>query len=714
MPKQKKKGIVSREVFKLDNNYYTNTDTFILDIKGKYKKVYQKKKKGKGYYVYNTPCAFDIETTSFYEGDEKRAIMYIWQFCFNGKVLIGRTWNDFIYFLNKLTETFNLSQDCRLLVYVHNLQYEFQFMRKWLQWQSVFAVDNRKPVKACTVTGIEFRDSYILSGYSLEKTGEQLHKYQVQKLVGNLDYYKKRNPKTELTHDEILYCINDVLVVSAYIQEQIEQYGNILKIPLTNTGRVRTYCRNRCYGKGDKDKTQYYNYRKLMKSLQLTVDEYEILKRAFQGGFTHANATKVGEVLTEVASYDFTSSYPAVMLLEKYPMGKGTRKGTFKNWDEYIQYDNRYCMVFDLMLEGVTPKILADNPISSSKCCVLENAVINNGRVVSCDRLTTSCTNIDFKVYMNFYNIEHASISNCYVYVKDYLPKPLLQSILDLYSAKTQLKGVDGKEVEYLHSKGMLNSCYGMMVTDITRPEIEYIDDWEIDNNIDKVKSIDDYNKSKNRFLFYPWGIFVTSYARRNLFSAIKECQNDYCYSDTDSVKIINAKDHTEYFNNYNNMILKKIKDSANINNLDENQYRPKTIKGVEKVIGVWDYEGTYSMFKTLGAKRYIYVDNDKLHVTIAGTGKQKAVAWFEETYKSFDNIFKAFKNGMVIPENYTGKLTHTYIDDEIEGDLLDYQGNIYHYKELSSIHMEQTSFTMSLADLFIKFLLGVKHEYRL
>lgn len=712
---KQKHNNVSRETFKLNEHYYTDINSFLLEIDGKYKRVYQRKRHKKGYYYYNVPCAFDIETSSFYVNNEKQAIMYIWQFAFNGSVIIGRTWDDFIKLLNAISEKFNITIDNRLIIYVHNLSYEFQFMRKYLEWENVFAVDNRKPIKCCTVSGIEFRDSYILSGYSLEKTGEQLHKYKVSKLVGNLDYDIIRTPKTHLTKDEISYCINDVLVVSAYIQEQIEQYGNILKVPLTNTGRVRTYCRNRCFGKGNKDKTQYYAYKKLMKALQLNSKEYELLANAFMGGFTHANANKVNRILYDVSSYDFTSSYPAVMLLEQYPMGKGIYKNTFKSWDEYKQYNTTYCMVFDLLLEGVSLKVQADTPISSSKCRILENPVINNGRVASADKLLISCTNVDLDVYLAFYNIEHLSITNCYCYIKDYLPKPILQAILDLYKQKTELKGVENMEVEYLHSKGMINSCYGMMVTSITRPDYNYNNgEWEIDKNIDIEKAIADYNGDKNRFLFYPWGIFVTAYARRNLFSAILECGNDYCYSDTDSVKILNRENHLTYFDAYNNKIIQKIKKCCKENDLDENYFSPKTIKGVIKTIGIWDYEGTYTMFKTLGAKRYLYVDDDKLHATIAGTGKQKAVEYLISKYKTYDKIFKAFTTGLEIPENYTGKLTHTYIDDTMEGDILDIDGNLYHYKQLSGIHLEKTTFKLSLTEMFLKYIMGVQDEYRL
>ena len=55
----------------------------------------QKVKKGKVCY-YNIPCAFDIETTSFYDNSEKVGLMYIWQFGINGHVFIGRLWDEFI------------------------------------------------------------------------------------------------------------------------------------------------------------------------------------------------------------------------------------------------------------------------------------------------------------------------------------------------------------------------------------------------------------------------------------------------------------------------------------------------------------------------------------------------------------------------------------------------------------------------------------------
>ena len=51
--------------------------------------------------------------------------------------------------------------------------------------------------------------------------------------------------------------------------------------------------------------------------------------------------------------------------------------------------------------------------------------------------------------------------------------------------------------------------------------------------------------------------------------------------------------------------------------NFDLELLAPVTKKGVEKIIGIWDLDGHYKRFKTLGAKRYLYqTDDDKLHLT--------------------------------------------------------------------------------------------------
>ena len=199
-------------------------------------------------HYFNCACAFDIETTSFIDAhNEKAATMYVWMLGLNGLCMMGRTWKEFISVINTISGILDLNENRRLIIGVHNLGYEFQFMRHYFDWVKVFAVEVRKPVYALTKQGIEFRDTYILSGYKLETVGKNLHTYKVEKMVGDLDYKKIRNSKTVLTEKEIGYCVNDIKVVMAYLQECIDTEGNITKIPLTKTGYIRRYVRNACF-----------------------------------------------------------------------------------------------------------------------------------------------------------------------------------------------------------------------------------------------------------------------------------------------------------------------------------------------------------------------------------------------------------------------------------------------------------------------------------
>lgn len=155
----------------------------------------------------NIEAGFDIETTSTYLNGEKLAFMYIWQMGIgeNEPVVYGRTWAELEEFINDVVYYFDLGMFRRAVIYVHNFPYEFQFIRKYFTFTDVFAVGARKPIRALTVNGIEFRDSLILSGYSLENTAKNLQTRKVKKLVGDLDYKLIRHDLTPLTDEEMAY-----------------------------------------------------------------------------------------------------------------------------------------------------------------------------------------------------------------------------------------------------------------------------------------------------------------------------------------------------------------------------------------------------------------------------------------------------------------------------------------------------------------------------
>lgn len=696
----------------------------------------------KGIKYYNCPCSFDIETTSFYIDEtgnnitykdkeerqkfdptynpEKRATMYVWQLGLNGRVIVGRTWEEFRECCVSLSKALHLSEKKRIILFVHNLSYEFQFISRLFKWVNVFSIDVRKPIYAISTLWIEFRCSYLLSGYSLAMLGKQLTTHKVEKLEGDLDYSLMRNTKTPLTDKELSYCVNDVRVVMAYIQEKLEQEGILSTLPITKTGYVRQYCRKRClYLEGHR---QNKRYKELMEKLKINdIDEFDLMQRAFQGGFTHCNAYHMGDTMENVASYDFTSSYPYVMVSEKFPMSGGV-KVKVDTEEQAEKYFQKYLAIFDVCFLNLMPIDTNDNPLSSSKCYKKVNVVENNGRVVSADLVATSLTNIDWQVMKQFYKWDSVKFGAFYIYYANYLPTPLVDCILELYEKKTTLKGVEGMEVEYLKSKEMINSVYGMAVTNPLRDEIIFDGLlWENNPPTNREELLEKYNNSRNRFLFYPWGIFVTSYARRNLFTGIKSVGDDYIYSDTDSIKFTNPDKHKTYFDSYNKLVTKKLEKAMAYHGFSIERTRPKTKEGKEKPLGVWDFEGVYKRFKTLGAKRYMVEEDNALKVngvsypvslTVSGVNKKTAIPYlWDLTGGNIEKIFELFNEGLEIPPSKSGKNLHTYIDGEIEGQLIDYLGNKAPYKELCCIHLEPTGYDLSIASLYKKYITGVKYN---
>ena len=682
---------LSREVFS-----FSELDSFIdsLDIE-----TAEKVKSNKKTLFYNIPAAFDIETTSTYNAEgEKVAFMYVWQLMIGRSIIIGRTWEEFAITYESIAEAYATGEHQRLVVYVHNLAYEFQFLMKRLQWSKVFAVDRRKPVYAITEDGIEFRCSYILSGYSLAQLGGQLLHHSLEKKVGDLDYEKIRHSDTPLTDDEIGYIISDVEVLTAYIAEKIDHDGGVHMIPYTKTSYVRNRCRKACTK--DRYANKFKSYRALMNSLQLSADEYRQLKRGFQGGFTHAAWNKVGKIHEKVHSWDEASAYPAVMIAEYFPMSSAQMVSP--TMSEFRSYLRDYCCLFDVRFHNLRPKIWYEQPISASKSIIEGRRIINNGRVISADVLTTTVTEQDFLTYEAFYDFDRFEIAEMRIYRKGYLPSDLVKTIVELYEAKTTLKGVEGREYDYQLAKGDINSVYGMTVTDICRDENIFSDHWE-EKPVDIDEAVAKANHSMKRFLFYPWGVWVTAYARRNLFAAIYELGSDYIYSDTDSVKFKNYGIHSDWFNAYNKMITKKLVKACEYHGIDPSKISPQTVKGVTKPLGVWEEEPTYARFKTLGAKRYLTETDGSYGLTVSGLNKKTALPFMVE---KFGNPFRGFTEGLYVPPDFTGKKTHTYIDQPQSGWLIDYLGNEGYYDELSSVHLSGADYSLSLAHEFREFLI--------
>ena len=593
------------------------------------------------------PCAFDIETTNIYKKDADGNIdpdfrpfsfMYHWQFCINGEVCFGRTWREFQELLDNLTYRMDLDDKRRIVIWCHHLAFEFQHFRRFVNVKDGFYKQERLPLKVVVEGGIEFRDSYILSNMTLQKFCENEPNVKHFKLSGDdYDYDKIRTPKTPMTDYELAYCYNDVAGLVECIRSRMTE-DTLAEMPMTSTGYVRRDARN-AMRKNQKN-------RAIFKASALTPELYTMCREAFRGGNTHANIKHSGQELHDIQSFDIQSSYPAVMMMKPYPMSPffKIKESTFFNHDL-----TEYALLIHCRFKELKYKGLCGIPyIPLAKCTgITSDRIIDNGRVLYAGICEMIITSIDLDIILNEYDAEDFYIKEVQASRYGMLSDEYKSVIMQYYTGKTALKGVPGKEYEYTKSKNKLNSLYGMMCQRMDHDTTIYNGKDYITTPCNLSEVVAKYYKSYNSFLSYQHGLFVTSWARAALQTMLEKIGRDVAYVDTDSIKCLN--DHRKDFEEMNAVIEKEAqKAGAYAADKDGNIH----------YMGVWEYEGTYDDFKTLGAKKYVYRQGEKVISTIAGVNKKTG----SEFFKEFG--FGVFENGTRLKDS--GHLTAFYNDDDI------------------------------------------------
>lgn len=666
------------------------------------------KKKNRADIVNDDIMCFDIETSSgflhkdsdtlepylgkskkYYEDCKKFAICYVWQFSINDNIFWGRTLEDFKDFLQEL----EYYEPHKKIVYIHNFSFEFQFLINVLQFDYVFARQARKPLFAEWST-YQFRCSYFLTNMSLATWSEQ-RKLSVKKLVGDLDYTILRTPKTKLTDTELAYCFNDVLVMYFGLLQYKEKYGHIIDIPFTQTGEVRKEVIDRM------NVSSEYKYRKrCIKLIPESIEDYALLCDCFMGGYTHSNAVHTNIVLDNVRSKDISSSYPIVMCLEKYPM---TYFEETVPCDDYFNNDDySYIITFDV--EHLHSKRW-NTWLSFSKCSKIKGYSLDNGRVLKADYVQLSLTNIDYEMFQLCYDFENLNIIDFRVSNNDYLSPTFVKYILELYGNKTTLKGIKEKEPLYMKSKQYINSMYGMMVTKNITDTIEFEEDrWKkelLDEKNFYTKIASEKKKLSKTFGAFQFGVWVTAYARRNLWKGILALDYNVAYCDTDSIKYIECD--TDFFERYNKEIEMRENAKADMLGIPRDKFCPKDKNGVPHRLGIFVDDGQYRKFKTLGAKKYCYVDNDnKLHMTVSGVRKS-AVSQLHD--------IDDFKDGTVFDVEHAQKLLMSYIDDMTpivwnKGQYDEFYSNYQH-----GICAQPTTYSLGITDDYDSILTMVQNK---
>jgi len=662
--------------------YWTNYKGHQKDIKGKRKKID------------NTIYTFDIETTSYLilnnkqysaieylkfdknkrELCEYRCCMYIWMFSINDVVYYGRYWDEFKMFLSEI----ELNVPERKIIFVHNLAFEFQFLKSVFHFQEVTARKSHKVMTALMKDyNIMFKCSYIMSNCALKYLPD-LYQLPVKKMVGDLDYSLIRHNETELTEKELGYCENDCLVVYHYILYELATYERVDKIPTTSTGHVRRELMNMTLND--------LGYKRIVrKSINTDPIVYNRLQSCFAGGYTHANWIYTDDIIKDVDSYDETSAYPYVLVTCKFP-SKEFRKGNIKRREDMLKH---FAYILVVKFKNIKCKYY-NNFISASKCREIQKAKYDNGRIIEAEEFETTITDIDFYFILDAYECEYEILESWWS-LYNYLPKKFINFVLDKYVAKTKYKNVEGKELDYQKEKGKFNALYGMSVTNTIRDNVVYKDDLEewYEEKLTNEEIEDKLQAEKKKaFLSFSYGVWVTAYARDNLLRRLIELDEYVLYADTDSLKLKRGYDKT-VFEKYNKSVEEKIRFVSKILNIPFDKYAPEDIYGKKHLLGVFEYEGNYQEFITQGAKKYAVKQDNKIKITVAGVPKSGAKA-----LKSL----KDFRDNFVFSFEDTGKNLLMYIDNQSPFVLTDYKGKESIVKDKSGCCLIPTTYVLGKA----------------
>lgn len=550
----------------------------------------------------------------------------------------------------------------KTVIYVHNLSYDWQFLRKWFYraFGEPVAQLNTKPHYPVNIDfecGISLRDSLILAQRSIEKWAKDLG-VEHGKAVGSWDYERIRHQREPLTKEELKYIECDVLAGVECLSVLRKTLGvTYASMPYTQTGIVRAAGREAGKPNGA--------HRLAKACYEKGYEVYHLLTEIYHGGYTHANRHLTGWTIEEnIKAHDFSSSYPYTMLCFPMPAERFWKYPGAIDENYILSNMKKTAFIFRFRAREVHLKNL-DEPFPTLQLCKVRriiDCVIDNGRVLDAGYIDIYLNEIDFALISRQYRWEECSIDDVYCSAKELLPKWLRDFIYDLYKQKTQLKG--GDKVLYAIAKAKLNSVYGMCVQRVLMDDI-------VENPLtgdyttvskDTPEEFEHEINKRGTFLFYAWGVWTTSIAQSNVLD-LTYCVNNRVenalYVDTDSC----------YATDWNPAAL-ELYNKICRENLKVAGYDPVIFNGREYVPGIAELDGEYTQFRTVGAKRYCCREKDsgELKLTVSGVPKKAGA-------KCLNDDIENFKQGFVFEGTKTGKLTHLYqyVDDIYQNDYGDW-----------------------------------------
>lgn len=664
----------------------------------------------------------DTETSHNYNAEEHTGSTWIYQWALRWcrQLAIGRTPSSLLETLEQIDLANGLTRDgVACAVYIHNASYDLSYLMPFLRdkYGEITNVLATSPHKIITLTAgpWEFRCTYRLSNRSLWSWGEALG-IKRRKKKGMIDYTVRRYQDSPLFRRDWIYQVYDVLALEECVLTELSFYhDNLRTVPLTSTGYIRRDGRKLAAAAGD---------RKEFMKTRLSPGAYKAARFAFAGGLTHGNRFHSGKIVrASIRHRDFRSMYPSEMRKDPkgFPAGPFFPYYTYDpyvecTWEEVDRERAEHCQLITCLIDGLTLKKGETLPYLQISKCLLGNMggwkcdIADNGRVIKCSGKTAvTLTELDWEIVRKQYQGK-LKILEVWQSKRGPIPEYLADLVDKYFVNKTDFKDIVGDleaagaedylirdaKVNLLKSKNGVNGIYGMSATDPVRTEFELDQQtWEWTPKAANIEeALDKFYRSRNSFMRYQIGIYVTAHARYDLMQMYYLIGPErFLYGDTDSIFYISDPETEARIEAENNRRYEAaIQNSAYVTSkrgeivtydafeLETHKNKVTKKKQVEEI----------KEFIFLHAKAYCYItEDDALHVTVAGVSAvgDKGVTR-EEELGSIGN----FKSGFVFRK--CGSNSSVYLAGEpeivtVEGHRIETAGGCVLVPTTKTLHDE-------------------------
>lgn len=674
---------------------------------------------------HHTPyvAAFDTETTTVIHDGEKVAFMYVWQMAIENEAFYGRTWQELKECLRKIKNEMYLAVDYKLIVYIHNLKYDFGFYKHEvnLEGEEDFVARSKRTVlKHIMDDCFEIRDSAVYTEEPLEDMGVEVG---IPKMKG-YDYTKIRHALTPLTPEELHYCENDVLILTRYFRLEAEKAGcSIYKLPLTYTQSIKR-------GINYEFSRESRMYQAMIMARQLKNNDHDnkilqLLKKAFFGAFNYSSQLARGITQENVAGIDISACYGAQCLLHPYPMSRFDKLELPESTED-LKTNSRYkgkAMLITFAAKIVSAKYadIGFLPINIHNYWQRSVTGINNvssKRILTAEKIEMTLTDVDFKLFLELY--DYKKIKFISILGSDYgeMPPYMIRSITNTHAKKLEVQYKNNaikrvrpltlaEQLEYTHAKTGVSRIYGILVQDPERDVYK----WDAKSG-EVINDGQQRNKAQFQPILYQWGVWVVAWARYEiirLLLKLSDAKNKFdemkiLYSDTDSLYFQFKENDIKIIEEYNAMINAKIAAVVKKHRID-----PAALKGIGTVKTSY-----YDKFKTTGIKQYCYIqggefdyrcsgltrpdyvydDNGNQLFNDDGTPVNNGMTFFDN-FDSNDEKMAAFNKDLKIPASEAHVKRNYYSKDPLKEpiEVTDYLGNAMKVQPKSWVVISESGF---------------------